>query len=65
MKKVVLFALGVLLTVAGVVWALQGLGYVGGSSMTGSSFWAIVGPIVAAAGVSLLYVTVRGPKARR
>jgi hypothetical protein len=48
-----------------VVWALQGLGYVGGSSMTGSSFWAIVGPIVAAAGVSLLYVTVRGSKARR
>ena len=65
MKKVVLIALGVLLTVAGVVWALQGLGYVGGSSMTGSSFWAIVGPIVAAAGVALLYVTVRGPKARR
>ncbi|MDX6240627.1 MAG: hypothetical protein QOG10_5447 [Kribbellaceae bacterium] len=65
MKKVVLIALGVLLTVAGVVWALQGLGYVGGSSMTGSSFWAIVGPIVAAAGVSLLYVTVRGSKARR
>ena len=65
MKKVVLIALGVLLTVAGVVWALQGLGYVGGSSMTGSSFWAIVGPIVAAAGVSLFYVAVRGPKARR
>ena len=65
MKKVVLIALGVLLTVAGVVWALQGLGYVGGSSMTGSSFWAIVGPLVAAAGVALLYVTVRGPKARR
>jgi hypothetical protein len=65
MKKVVLIALGVLLTVAGVVWALQGLGYVGGSSMTGSSFWAIVGPLVAAAGVALLYVTVRGPKAHR
>jgi hypothetical protein len=65
MKKVILIALGVLFTVAGVVWALQGLGYVGGSSMTGSSFWAIVGPIVAAAGVSLLYVTIRGLKAHR
>ena len=64
MKKVVLIALGVLLTVGGVVWALQGLGYVGGSSMTGSTFWAIVGPIVAAAGVSLLYVTLRGPQRR-
>ncbi|WP_112245299.1 hypothetical protein [Kribbella monticola] len=65
MKKAVLIALGVLLTVAGVVWALQGLGYVGGSSMTGKSFWAIVGPLVAALGVSLLYVTLRGPQRRR
>ncbi|TDU90040.1 hypothetical protein EV138_3623 [Kribbella voronezhensis] len=65
MKKAVLIALGVLLTVAGVVWALQGLGYVGGSSMTGKSFWAIVGPLVAALGVSLLYVTLRGPQQRR
>jgi hypothetical protein len=65
MKKVVLTALGVLLTVAGVVWALQGLGYIGGSSMSGKSFWAIVGPLVAALGVSLLYVTFRGPQQRR
>jgi hypothetical protein len=65
MKKVVLTALGVLLTVAGVVWALQGLGYIGGSSMSGKSFWAIVGPLVAAVGVSLLYVTFRGPQQRR
>jgi hypothetical protein len=65
MKKVVLSALGVLLTVAGVVWALQGLGYIGGSSMSGKSFWAIVGPLVAALGVSLLYVTFRGPQKRR
>ncbi|TWD80431.1 hypothetical protein FB561_1506 [Kribbella amoyensis] len=64
MKKVVLIALGVLLSVAGAIWTLQGLGYLEGSSMTGSSFWAIVGPIVAAMGVSLLYVTIRGPKQR-
>ncbi|QNE19739.1 hypothetical protein F1D05_19700 [Kribbella qitaiheensis] len=65
MKKVVLTALGVLLTVAGVVWALQGLGYIGGSSMSGQSLWAIVGPIVAALGVALIYVTFRGPEKRR
>jgi hypothetical protein len=65
MKKLVLGALGVLLTVAGVLWALQGLGYVGGSSMSGESFWAIVGPLVAALGVALLYVTFRGPQKRR
>jgi len=64
MKKVVLIALGVLLGAAGVVWTLQGLGYVEGSSMSGNSLWAIVGPIVAAIGVSLLYVTIRGPQRR-
>jgi hypothetical protein len=65
MKKALPAALGLLLTVLGVVWALQGLGYIGGSSMSGKSLWAIVGPIVAAVGVSLLYVTFRGPQKRR
>ena len=60
MKKIVASAFGILLTVAGVVWTLQGLGYLKGSSMTGSSFWALVGPVVAALGVALLYVTFRG-----
>ena len=64
MKKAVPIALGVLMTVAGVVWALQGLGYIGGSSMSGKTLWAVIGPIVAAIGVSLLYVTFRGPQKR-
>jgi hypothetical protein len=64
MKKAVPIALGLLMTVAGVVWALQGLGYIGGSSMSGKSIWAIIGPVVAAMGVSLLYVTFRGPQKR-
>jgi hypothetical protein len=65
MKKVVLTALGLLMTVAGVVWTLQGLGYVEGSSMTGESFWAIVGPILAGLGVALLYVTFKPSAPRR
>ncbi len=64
-KKVVFGALGVLLVVVGVIWTLQGLGYLGGSSMTGESFWAIVGPIVAGLGVALAYVGLRGPATRR
>ena len=39
--------------VAGALWTLQGLGYLGGSSMTGESFWAVVGPIVAGLGLAL------------
>jgi hypothetical protein len=37
----------------GGLWTLQGLGYVGGSSMTGSQTWAIIGPLVAGLGVAL------------
>jgi hypothetical protein len=45
---------GVLLTLSGAVWALQGLNVMGGSPMSGVTIWAIVGPIVAAIGVVLL-----------
>lgn len=65
MKKAVLGALGLLMTVAGVVWTLQGLGYLEGSSMTGQSFWAIIGPILAGLGVALLFVTFKPSTPRR
>ena len=64
MRKILLGVLAVVLTVAGVVFTLQGLGYVGGSSMTGDQRWAIIGPIIAGLGVALLIVTVRGPRGR-
>ena len=52
-------ALGLLLVVLGAVWALQGLGILEGSVMTGVSMWAIVGPIVAVAGLILIVTGVR------
>ena len=55
-------AVGVLLAAVGLVWTLQGLGYVTGSPMTGVGFWAIVGPLVAGLGVALGYVALRGPR---
>lgn len=45
-----------LMILVGVVWTLQGLGYVGGSSMTGDEKWAIIGPAVAGLGVALAWV---------
>ena len=50
--------LGALMVVVGVVWTLQGLGYLNGSAMTGVALWAIVGPVVAGLGVALIYVGV-------
>jgi len=53
MKNSLLIAAGVVITVAGVIFALQGLGYIGGSVMTGVTFWAVAGPLIALAGIAL------------
>jgi hypothetical protein len=45
---------GALLVVAGAVWFGQGTQLIGGSSMTGSTFWAIVGALCVIAGLGLL-----------
>ena len=52
--------LGALLVVVGAVWTLQGLGYLGGSVMSGVTFWAVVGPVVALLGLLLAVVGGRG-----
>lgn len=44
---------GVILAAMGVLWTLQGLGYVGGSAMSGQVVWAVIGPVVALAGLGL------------
>jgi hypothetical protein len=61
MRRPVLVVVGLLLVVVGVVWTLQGLGYLPGSVMTGVTLWAVVGPIVALAG---LVLAVRGMRLR-
>jgi hypothetical protein len=59
MGRVIGLGLAVLLVLVGGLWTFQGLGYVEGSSMTGSDRWAIVGPIVAGLGVALAIVVVQ------
>ena len=50
---------GLLAVVLGVVWTLQGLNLLGGSVMSGVTFWAIVGPVVALAGLVLIVIGMR------
>jgi hypothetical protein len=57
--KWVLAAVGVVLLVAGMIWALQGFGVVGGSFMSGNSVWAIIGPVVAVIGLVLILIGLR------
>jgi MYXO-CTERM domain-containing protein len=52
--RFVLDVVGVLLLIAGTIFALQGFGVLGGSVMSGSSFWAAAGPIIAVVGLALL-----------
>jgi hypothetical protein len=62
MRSPLRLGIGVLLVLMGAVWTLQGLGYVGGSFMSGSLTWAIIGPIVVLAGVGLVVTGGRGSR---
>jgi hypothetical protein len=46
--------LGALLVATGAVWLGQGLQLIQGSSMTGSTFWAVVGAVCIVGGLVLL-----------
>jgi hypothetical protein len=59
MKSGLLVVAGTLITVAGIVFALQGLGYIGGSAMSGVTFWAVAGPLIALAGITMAVFGVR------
>lgn len=59
MRKALPLVLGGVMVVIGLVWTLQGLGYVSGSPMTGVTLWAVVGPVVAVSGLALLVFGMR------
>ncbi|OBA94807.1 hypothetical protein A5666_14795 [Mycolicibacterium fortuitum] len=48
---VVGFAVGVIVALFGLLWALQGFGVVQGSPMSNTTTWSIIGPITAVIGV--------------
>ena len=64
MSRVVLVSVGVLITLAGVVFTLQGVGVVGGSAMSGVTFWAVAGPLIVVAGLAVAAIGYRRGLAR-
>ena len=50
----VLFALGGLFLVVGIIWLGQGVGLIGGSFMTGEALWALVGALCIVLGAFLI-----------
>ena len=65
MRYAGLIVAGALIAIAGAVFALQGFGYIGGSFMSGSSAWAIIGPILVLAGLVLAAAGLRRLRSSR
>jgi hypothetical protein len=59
MRRVVLAGAGFLM-LAGVVFTLQGVGVLGGSVMSGVTFWAVAGPVIALLGLALAVIGLGG-----
>ena len=62
MRRMVGLLLGGVLVVLGLVWFGQGMGWIGGSGMSGVRLWAVIGPILAVVGAALV---VRGLRSVR
>lgn len=54
MKNPTKVVVGVVVTLLGLLFMFQGLGYVKGSTMTDSNFWAVAGPVIAIGGLLLI-----------
>ncbi|HTY34503.1 hypothetical protein [Mycobacterium sp.] len=50
---VVTLAFGLIVALFGLIWALQGFGVLGGSPMSNTTTWSIVGPITVLIGIAI------------
>jgi hypothetical protein len=55
MRRPLPFVVGVIIALAGVVFTLQGVGVVNGSTMSNTTTWSILGPIIVIVGGLLVY----------
>ena len=60
--RIAIAILGVIVAMFGLLWALQGFGVVGGSPMSNTITWSIIGPIVAVIGIALAVGALRRRK---
>lgn len=52
-------AFGVILAFFGLIWALQGFGVLGGSPMSNTTTWSVIGPITVLIGAVIAVVSWR------
>jgi hypothetical protein len=56
---VVTLAVGVILALFGLIWALQGFGVLLGSPMSNTTTWSIIGPITSVIGIVIAVFSCR------
>ncbi|QCR20158.1 hypothetical protein [Agrococcus sp. SGAir0287] len=64
MARILGIVIGAVVVAAGTLFFLQGIGIVGGSSMTNTTTWTVLGPLIALAGVIVIVVTLRRTRRR-
>jgi hypothetical protein len=52
-------AFGVIVALFGLIWALQGFGVLGGSPMSNTTTWSVIGPITAVIGIVIAVLSWR------
>lgn len=63
--RIIAVVFGVLITLAGIAWGLQGLGVIPGSFMSNNPSWIWIGGATALVGVALVAIGLRyGPPAK-
>lgn len=62
MGRVIVLVLGVVVALFGLLFALQGFGVVGGSPMSNTTTWSILGPIIAVIGIAIAVSAARRRK---
>ena len=58
-QRSLLVPLGLVVVLVGLVWTAQGIGWLGGSPMTGKTLWAVLGPLLALGGVAMVVTGLR------
>jgi putative effector of murein hydrolase LrgA (UPF0299 family) len=60
MAKPLWVVAGLVLGLLGLLFTLQGVGVIEGSSMSNTTTWSILGPVILLVGVALFSVGIRG-----
>jgi hypothetical protein len=59
MRSTVLIVTGGVVALLGLLFTLQGIGLIGGSSMSDTTFWSVAGPVILLVGLAVAGIGLR------